>query len=97
MPPDVLGHLHHHVSPQCPKELRVVMCEVPLSRIEELLLGIAREARPALAVGDSTVPIHGLGHLAILIAACRNPKRPAEGLGWSCPGFHFRQDPLVAL
>jgi hypothetical protein len=97
MPPDVLGHLNHHVSLQCPKELRVMMCEVPLSRFEELLLGIAREARPALAVGDPTVPFRDLGHLALVIAACRYPERPAEGLGWSCPGFHCRQDPPAAL
>jgi hypothetical protein len=97
MPPDVLGHLNHHVSLQCPKELRVAMCEVPLSRFEELLLGIAREARPALAMGDPTVPFRDFGHSAFLIAACRHPERPAEGLGWRCPGFHFRQDPPVAL
>jgi hypothetical protein len=97
MPPDVLGHLNHHVSPQCPKELRMVMCEVPLSRFEELLLGIAREARPALAVGDPTVPFRDLGRLAFVIAACRHPERPAEGFGWGCPGFHFRQDPPVPL
>jgi hypothetical protein len=73
MAPDVLGHLHHHVSPQCPEELRMVMCEVTLSRFEELLLGIAREARPALAVGDPTVPFRDLGHLAFVIAACLHP------------------------
>jgi hypothetical protein len=97
MPPDVLGHLNHHVSPQCPEELRVVMCEVPLSRFEELLLGIAREARPALAVGDPTMPFRDFGHLASVIAACRHPERPAEGLGWRCPGFHWLQDPPLPL
>ena len=75
----------------------MVMCEVPLSRFEELLLGIAREARPALAVGDPTMPFRDFGHLASVIAASRHPERPAEGLGWRCPGFHFRQDPPVAL
>ena len=97
MPPDVLGHLNHHVSPQCPEELRMVMCEVSLSRFEELLLRIACEARPALAVGDPTVPFRDLGHLAFVIAACRHLERPAEGLGWRCPGFHCRQDPLAPL
>ena len=29
-----------------------MMCEVPLCRVEELLLGIASELRPTLAVGD---------------------------------------------
>jgi hypothetical protein len=75
----------------------MVMCEVPLSRIEELLLGIACEARPALAKGDPTMPLRDVGHMAFVIAACRNPERPAEGLGWRCPGFHFRQDPLSPL
>jgi hypothetical protein len=60
----------------------MVMCEVPLSRFEELLLGIAREARPALAVGDPMVAFRDVGHLAFVIAACRHPERPAEGLGW---------------
>ena len=75
----------------------MVMSEVPLCRFEELLLGIAREARPALAEGDPTMPVRDLGQLAFLIAACRHPERPAEGLGWRCPGFHFRQDPLRTL
>ena len=75
----------------------MVMCEVPLSRFEELLLGIAREARPALAVGDPTVPFRDLGHMAFVIAAYRLLERPAEGLGWRCPGFHWRQDPPLPL
>jgi len=75
----------------------MVMCEVSLSRFEELLLRIACEARPALAVGDPTVPFRDLGHLAFVIAACRHLERPAEGLGWRCPGFHCRQDPLAPL
>ena len=75
----------------------MVMCEVPLCRFEELLFGIASEARPALAVGDPTVPFRDVGHLAFLIAACRLLERPAEGLGWRCPGFHSRHDPLPPL
>jgi hypothetical protein len=75
----------------------MMMCEVPLSRVEELLLGIASEARPALAIGDPPVPFRDFGHLAFVIAACRLPERPAEGLGWRCPGFHFREDPRVPL
>ena len=75
----------------------MVMSEVPLSRFEELLLGIASEARPALAEGDPTVPFRDLGHLAFLITACRHPERPAERIGWCCPGFHCRQDPLRTL
>ena len=34
LPPDVLGHLTHRPWPQRPQELRMVMCEVPLSRYE---------------------------------------------------------------
>ena len=75
----------------------MVMCEVPLSRFEELLLGIAREARPALAVGDPTVPFRDLGHVAFVIAACRHPERPAEGVGWRCPGFHWRARSSAAV
>ena len=44
----------------------MVMCEVPLNRIEELLLGFASELRPALAVGDPPVPFRDRGHLALL-------------------------------
>ena len=75
----------------------MVMCEVSLSRFEELLLGIAREARPTLAVGDPMVAFRDLGHLAFVIAAWRHPERPAEGVGCRCPGFHFRQDPPTPL
>ncbi len=32
LPPDVLGHLTNHSRPQRPQELRMVVCEVPLSR-----------------------------------------------------------------
>jgi hypothetical protein len=70
----------------------MVMSEVPLSRFEELLLRIASEARPALAKGDPTVPFRDRGHVAMVAAACGLLARPAEGVGWSCPGFHFRQD-----
>jgi hypothetical protein len=70
----------------------MVMCEVPLSRFEELLFRIASEARPALAKGDPTVPFRDRGHMAIVAAACRLLERPAEGVAWSCPGFHFQQD-----
>jgi hypothetical protein len=47
----------------------MVMCEVSLGRIEELLLGIAREARPALAVGDPAMPFGDSGHMAFIVAA----------------------------
>jgi hypothetical protein len=75
----------------------MMVSEVSLSRVEELLLGIAGEARPALAIGNPTVPSGDCGHMAFVIAAWRHLERPAEGLGWRCPGFHFRQDPVGPL
>ena len=59
-----------------------MMCEVPLSRFEELLLGVARELRPALAVGDPAVPFRDRGHVALVIAADRHlsaPPRASDG------------------
>ena len=49
-----LGHLRHHVEPNRPHQLGVVMSEVSLRRVEELLLRNARRAScaPTLAVGD---------------------------------------------
>ncbi|MBV9838088.1 MAG: hypothetical protein JO156_08215 [Solirubrobacterales bacterium] len=38
VPPDVLGHLLHHIQPQSPQELWVMMREVSLGRVEELSL-----------------------------------------------------------
>jgi hypothetical protein len=38
------------------------MSEVSLRRIEEFLLGVARELRPALAVGDPAVLLSDGGH-----------------------------------
>jgi hypothetical protein len=34
----------------------MVMCEMSLDRFEELFVGTACEARPALAVGDPSLP-----------------------------------------
>jgi hypothetical protein len=56
MPLDVLGHLIHQVQLHCPKELGVMMSDVPLDRLEELLLRTACELRPALTVGDPCMP-----------------------------------------
>jgi hypothetical protein len=69
----------------------MVMCEVSLRRFEELLLGIAGEARPALAVGDPSMPFTDSGHVAFIIAARRNPESPAEGVGCKCPGVQCGQ------
>jgi hypothetical protein len=70
----------------------MMVCEVSLRRIEELLLGIACETRPALAVRDSSMPFGDSGHMAFIAAAWRHLQRPAEGVGWKCPGVHCRHD-----
>ena len=80
MPPDVLGHLTHHPRPQRPQELRMVMCEMTLSRCVELMLVVACELRPALAVGDPPVPSVDSGCEAVVIAVAVHLERPAEGV-----------------
>ena len=42
----------------------MMMSEVPLDRVEELLLGVASETRPALAVGNPSVVVLDRGHAA---------------------------------
>jgi hypothetical protein len=74
-----------------------MVCEVSLSRVEELLLRIAGEARPALAVGNSSVPFGDRGHMALVNATLRHLLRPAEGVGWKCPGVHCRHGSLRPL
>jgi hypothetical protein len=66
VPPDVLGHLMHRVQLQCPEELGVMMSEVSLNRLEQLLLGLSCELRPALAVGDPAMSVRDPGHLALV-------------------------------
>lgn len=66
VPPDVLGHLMHRVQLQCPEELGVMMSEVSLNRLEQLLLGLSCELRPALAVSDPTMSVRDPGHLALV-------------------------------
>jgi hypothetical protein len=55
--------LEHHFRLQCPQELWVVVCEVSLHRIEELLVRIARELRPALASSDPPLPFADRRHV----------------------------------
>jgi hypothetical protein len=69
----------------------MVMCEVSLSCVEELLLGIAGEARPALAIGDPIELSGDSGHMAFIVAAGPHLRRPAEGVGWKCPDVHCVQ------
>jgi hypothetical protein len=42
----------------------MVMCEVSLDRLEQLLIGAARELRPALALDDTSLPLVDRGHVA---------------------------------
>jgi hypothetical protein len=51
-----------HVTPNCPKELGVVMREVSLGRLEQFVLGISRESRPTLAEGNPAVLFVDWGH-----------------------------------
>jgi len=66
VPPDVLGHLMHRVQLQCPEELGVMMSEVSLNRVEQFLLGVSGELRPALAVSDPAMSVRDPGHLALV-------------------------------
>jgi hypothetical protein len=75
----------------------MVMCEVPLGRVEELLLGMAREARPALAMGNPAELFCDFGHGAFVVAAWVHLERPAEGVEWKCPGVHCVQGAHGAL
>jgi hypothetical protein len=50
----------------------MVMSEVSLRRVEELLLGIALELRPALAIGNPSVLSIDRGHLSSVVAARRD-------------------------
>jgi hypothetical protein len=74
----------------------MVMCEVPLGRVEELLLGVACEARPALAVSDPTELFSDCFH-AFVVAVRLLLERPAEGVEWKCPGVHCPQSAEDAL
>jgi hypothetical protein len=93
-PRTLLGHLLHHVEPYRPEELWVMMSEVSLCRVEELLLRIALQTRPALAKGDSVVLSVDWGHLSSVFATW--PKRHAwmkrRRCWWSvAPGGHGPQ------
>jgi hypothetical protein len=53
-----------------------MMCEVSLCRIEQLLLGIAHELRPALAIGDPAVLFVDRGHRSSVGTARLRSARP---------------------
>lgn len=68
----------------------MVLCEVLLDRIEELLIGVARELRPTLAGGSPSLPVvvdHG--QMTWFVAVWLHPLRPAEGVGRCYPGVHW--------
>ena len=58
-----------------------MMSEVSLRRIEQLLLGIAGELRPALTESDPTVSVLDRGHMTIVRTAWLHLVRPAERVG----------------
>jgi len=65
----------------------MTVSEMSLCRFEKLLLGAARELRPALTVSDPSVPFDR-GHLPLFIAVQLHLSRPAEGVGRCSPGIH---------
>ena len=75
----------------------MVMCEVPLDRVEELQFGTAREARPALAVGDPAGLFFDCGHGAVVVVVPIHLSRPAEGVEWKCPGVQCVEGAYAAL
>jgi hypothetical protein len=65
-----------------------MMREVPLGRIEELLLRVAHELRPTLAISNSPVLFSDRGHFDSFFAACLHFACPTEHVCVSAPGFH---------
>ena len=88
--PDVLGHLVHHIQLQRPEELRMMVSEVLLHRIEQLLLGAAGELRPALADRRSD-GVSSIDRHALAVAAPASPRAPRRGCRWWTP-VHARED-----
>jgi hypothetical protein len=84
----------HQIQLQRPEKLWMMVREVSLCRSEQLLLGIACELRPALAVGDPPVTI---GQAPVRAALLHLFSRPVENVCISDPGFHTRHDPASAL
>jgi DNA-binding SARP family transcriptional activator len=76
----------------------MMMREVPFSRVEELHFGVPCETRPALTVGNPSMPFVDLGHVTLANASIRHLLRPAKGVSvCSCPRFHRRYDPSLPL
>lgn len=67
----------------------MMMREVSLNRIEELLLGVAAELRPALAASDPSVPVLDRGDVASVFAVrLVLMVRPVENVCVRDPGGH---------
>jgi hypothetical protein len=86
----------HHIQLQRPEELRMMMREMSLRRVEQRFVRVACELRPALAVGDPTMTVRRSGQLAVA-AALHLGLRPAEDVCISDPGFHGWHDLSSAL
>ena len=78
----------NHIQSHRPEELRVVMCEVTLSRVEQFLLGTAGESRPALAKGDPAIVFGDRGGRSSVFVAWRHYARPHERVVLCAPGLH---------
>ena len=75
-----------------------MVSQVSLSRCEELALVVTCKLRPALAVGDSSVPSTDPGRVADVAAALGHLwLRPAESVAASHLGVHRMEDAPLTL
>lgn len=72
----------------------MVMCEVLLSSLEQLLLGITCEFRPTVAVSDSPVPFDR-NHL--FLALLHSSLRPVEAVVLYCPRVHYAEELSIGV
>ena len=77
---NILGHLKHHLRLKRPQELWMMVCEVPFDRVEELGVGITREVRPTLALGDPALAFADRCHLgrSVSVRPSGTSLRPAD-------------------
>jgi hypothetical protein len=78
----------NHIQSHRPKELRVVMCEVTLCRVEQFQLGTAGESRPTLAIGNPAIVFGDRGDGSSAVVAWRNVALPQERSVLCDPGSH---------
>ena len=74
---DILGHLHHDLRVHRPKELGMVVREMLLYCLKQLLIRATCELRPALAVGDPSLPPFDRGR-RLFVVVLPLIRRPAE-------------------